>query len=293
MTAGISEEDWKRIERGGFDSQNPLETAAAYGLFKGGEEILQHQLGNTLLNAGLKEVLSAGLHSLRRRRKDLLPAGAAAARIEEALLDGKGFSLIRLGDGELLTLAQGTVLGVEEVQKAGPWLHYSGVAVPDLNARDQLGVAFLRSDLVGVPTSRFMTYGTLFLRIAAHHGWPIETMPLTSSVINYEIFEQTDLFPKILRRHKVLLMGRTAAELRAHLERQGVTTIAGHIPVDGMAAVEGALAESERYEFDVALVAAGIPACVICMRLRDRGKVAIDFGHLADALVNQTVRLSL
>lgn len=293
MTAGISEEDWERIRKGGFDSQNPLETAAAYGLFKGGDEILQHQLGNSLLNADLQDVIAAGLHRLRHRRKDLLPATVAAARIEEALLASKGFSLIRLGDGELLTLAQGTVLSVEEVQKAGPWLHYSGVTVPDLNARDQLGVAFLRSDLIGVPTSRFMTYGTLFLKIAAHHGWSIETMPLTSSVINYEIFQQTDLYQKILRRHRVLLMGRMAGELKAALEAQGVTTIVGHIPVNGMAAVEGALAESERFEFDAALVAAGIPACMICLRLRDRGKVAIDFGHLADALINQTVKLSL
>ena len=293
MTAGISEEDWERIRKGGFDAQNPLEAAAAYGLFKGGEEILQHQLGNTLLNADLQDVIASGLSSLQHKRKDLLPAGEAAARIEEALQVGKGFSLIRFGDGELLTLAQGTVLGVEEVQKAAPWLPYSGVVVPDLNARDQLGAAFLRSDLVGVPTSRFMTYGTLFLKLAAHYGWSIETMPLTSSLVNYEIFQQTDLYQKIFRRHRVLLLGRQAAELQAVLERQGVAAIVGHIPVDGMASVEGALAAAERFEFDAALVAAGIPACPICLRLRDRGKVAIDFGHLADALVNQTVKLDL
>ena len=38
--------------------------------------------------------------------------------------------------------------------------------------------------------------------------------------------------------------------------------------------------------FDIALVAAGIPSVVICQRLAaDYGKVAFDFGHLADAIV--------
>jgi len=293
MSTDISNEDWLRIAQGGFDLQNPVEAAAAYGLFKGGEEILQQKLSYSLLNAKLDEVIEAGLHQLGHRRITLLGANDVASRIETALQSGTGYSLIRFGDGELLTLAQDSVLTVQEVQKVAPWLPWAGVTVPDLAARDQLVEAFFRTDLVGVPTSRFMTYGPLFLRLASHYQWPIATMPLTSSVINYAMYEDTDLYQKILRNHKVLIIGNRSAQLHAVLEESGVSTVVGHLPVSGMSSIATVLAESNTYDFEVAFVAAGIPACVICPQLRDRGKIAIDFGHLADGLADKTHHIQL
>lgn len=289
----ISEDDWRRIARGGFDSQDPTETAAAHGLFKGGEEILQYEVGDAIFNADVRTVIKAGVRQLEARRIPLLPTRDVVARIDEALASENGYALIRFGDGELLTLAQDTVLTVQEVQTVAPWLRLSGVTVPDLQARDRLADAFNRADVVGVPTSRFMTYGSLFLRLASYYNWPIEHAPLTSSVVNYAIYEQTDFYQRILQRNRVLLMGNRSEKLHAVLEQSGFPTIAGHIAVDSMSAIESAVAESEKYDFDVALVAAGIPACVICPLLRDRGKVAIDFGHLADALADGGLKLQV
>lgn len=289
----LSEDDWRRIAKGGFDSQNPVETAAAHGLFKGGDEILQYQVGYAILNADLRTVIEAGVRQLEARRIPLLQTNDVVARIDEALASGQGYALIRFGDGELLTLAQDTVLTVQEVQTVAPWLHLSGVTIPDLNARDLLAEAFNRADLVGVPTSRFMTYGSLFLRLASYYNWPIEHLPLTSSVVNYAIYEQTNWYQRILRSKKVLLMGNRSEKLHTALEQSGFSTIAGHIAVQGMSSIASALAESEKYDFDVALVAAGIPACVICPQLRDRGKVAIDFGHLADGLADGGLKLQV
>ena len=289
----LSEDDWRRIAKGGFDSQNPVETAAAYGLFKGGEEILQHQLGYSILNADLPTVIREGLRQLEARRIALLQTDEVVSRIDQALLSDNGYALIRFGDGELLTLAQDTVLTVQEVQTVAPWLQLSGVSIPDLDARDRLAEAFSRADLVGVPTSRFMTYGALFLRLASHYSWPIEQSPLTSSVVNYAIYEHTDLYQRILRNNKVLLIGNRSAKLQTVLENSGFTTVTGHIAVEGMSSITSALQEADQYDFDVALVAAGIPACIICPRLRDRGKVAIDFGHLADGLADGNLKLSV
>lgn len=286
MTEPLTHQDWLRIAKGGFDAQDPVEYAAAYGLFKGGEELLQEQLGNSVLNADLRTVIDLGLHQLVARRIHLLTAQEVVTRLEAALAAGSGFAVIRFGDGELLTLAQDSVLTTDEVRLAAPWLHLSGVIVPDLQARDKLADAFQSADVVGVPTSRFMTYGTLFLRLASFYHWPIETMPLTSSVINYAINETTDFYQHVLQTRKVLLIGNRSAQLQTVLEARGVTSIVGHVPVTGMSAIPTALNESFQYDFDVALVAAGIPACVICPELRDRGKVAIDFGHLADVWVD-------
>ncbi len=293
MSLDLSEEDWTRISRGGFNAQSDLEMAAAYGLFKGGEEILQQHLGYSLMHASLTEVITAGMEELAHRRIGLLTANDVVARLDNALATGTGYSLIRFGDGELLTLAQDSVLTSQEVQQAAPWLWLSGVTLPDLAARDQLVDAFIHADLVGVPTSRFMTYGSLFLRIAAYYHWSIDTMALTSSVINYMMFEETNIYQRMLRRHKVLLIGNASESLHTALQADGFSSVVGHIPANGMASIPGVLADSLNYDFDVAFVAAGIPACVICRYLRDRGKVAIDFGHLADGLANKQLTLSV
>ncbi len=292
MAEPLTELDWARIAKGGFDTGNPLEMAAANGLFKGGEEVLQEHLGETLLNADLRTVIRLGLNQLDERRISLVTPHEVVDRIDAALETGKGYTLIRFGDGELLTLAQDSVLTTEEVRLAGLWLHLSGVTTPDLDARDKLIEAFQSADMVGVPTSRFMTYGPLFLRLASYYQWPIDTLPLTSSVVNYAMFEATDFYQRVLRIRRVLLMGNRSAQLQRVLESEGYSSIVGHVAVNGMSAVPEALHEAEPYDFDVALVAAGIPACVLCPMLRERGKVAIDFGHLADALADQRVRLA-
>ncbi len=55
-----------------------------------------------------------------------------AARIVYALDNRQPLSLIRLGDGELLTMAQESVHDIDYVRRAGVFLPYAGVNIPDL-----------------------------------------------------------------------------------------------------------------------------------------------------------------
>jgi hypothetical protein len=220
---------------------------------------------------------------------------AVAARVLEAVDGGRGFSLIRFGDGELFTLAQNTVLPADEVRLAAPFLfERHGVVVPNAEARDLLAGAFWNADLVGVPTSRRTTYSPMFLRLAAYHGWPIHTRPLTLSVINYMLYEHTDLYQTLLRRCRVLLVGNRSADLARRLGEAGFDGVVGHVAVpQGVLSVRAALDEIETHTFDVAFVAAGIAACLICPVLARQGKVALDFGILADDLTNPALGLPL
>lgn len=57
-------------------------------------------------------------------------------------------------------------------------------------------------------------------------------------------------------------------------------------PVAGYADIPRVMQRIRKHDFDLALVAAGIPAIVLCRHIADElGKVAIDFGHLANKLV--------
>jgi hypothetical protein len=50
--------------------------------------------------------------------------------------------------------------------------------------------------------------------------------------------------------------------------------------------------QTAEHSFDIALVAAGIPAVILCYRIAgELGRVAIDFGHLADKLVTGELQL--
>ncbi|MNF15190.1 hypothetical protein D3C80_2176880 [compost metagenome] len=59
-----------------------------------------------------------------------------------------------------------------------------------------------------------------------------------------------------------------------------------------MADVPRVMQLTAEHTFDIALVAAGIPAVVLCRRIAgELGSVAFDFGHLADKLVTGELQL--
>ena len=76
------------------------------------------------------------------------------------------------------------------------------------------------------------------------------------------------------------------------LQGHGVQ-VAGIIPaVAGMTDIPRVMQLTAEHTFDIALVAAGIPAVVLCRRIAgELGSVAFDFGHLADKLVTGELQL--
>ncbi|MNJ74948.1 hypothetical protein D3C77_719600 [compost metagenome] len=63
-------------------------------------------------------------------------------------------------------------------------------------------------------------------------------------------------------------------------------------PVQGIGDVHRIVNQAAPLDFDIALVAAGIAAVVICTRIaREQGRVALDMGHLADLFVKEEAAL--
>lgn len=269
--------------------------AAGYrdGVYAGGEALVaQHIPPDHILPAvAAADLIAAGFRQYAPSLTRLTSPHEMAGHIVAALDARRPFSVVRLGDGELLTLAADTVLPAQEVYELAPFLPYAGVPCSTPDIRAALAEAVRGADWVGVPISRAPTFQGLLFPVLRHFGIDWSGLKLTSSTINYGLHQSRLLLP-ILQGRRVLLIGSRAAELGVLLHHHGVQ-VTGIIPaVAGMADVSRVMQQTAAYAFDIALVAAGIPAVVLCQRIAgELGRAALDFGHLADKLVTGELQL--
>ncbi|WP_080833914.1 GT-D fold domain-containing glycosyltransferase [Cohnella massiliensis] len=275
-----------RPERNGSNRVDVLPDAYDEGVYDGGEALLEARLpaDRVYPDLTLDDVLAAGIAALKPSGIPLLGPAAVYDELERALDEGIPYSLVRLGDGELLTMAQGTVLSATEVSRQGPFLAYAGVNVPDIKARDVLTAAVQAASVIGIPLSRKPTFQPLLFKVWRALGIDWERIRLTTSTINYAL-EEGDYWPKLMAGRRVLVVGNAAAPLARVLGNRGVRIAAAVGPVRGISDWERVAEEASGHPFDLALVSAGIAAVPICVRLVERtGKAAVDFGHLADRM---------
>ncbi|WP_246073182.1 GT-D fold domain-containing glycosyltransferase [Paenibacillus dokdonensis] len=233
-----------------------------------------------------REIMAAGLQLYLPRLKPLLRPEEVHQRLEHSLAGGQPLSVVRLGDGELLALAHDTVLPLEHARSAGHFLTAAGMTLPDYHARSILADAVRKADIIGIPFSRLPTYQGLLFPVLRYYGIDYGPLIFTTSTINYALHEYGFL-QSLLRNKQVLVIGNLAEELARKLT-VSMVHVAGVIsPVNGFPDIPRVLSEASMHSFDIALVASGIPAVVICQRIAtELGKSALDFGHLADKLIS-------
>ncbi|WP_258881601.1 GT-D fold domain-containing glycosyltransferase [Paenibacillus sp. sptzw28] len=258
------------------------------GKYEGGEQWLEQLVpANVLLpEVTLQEVIAAGVERLRPMLYPLIDVQDVYAEMEQAIVSDRPCAVVRLGDGELLALSQGGVYDVETVKREGRFLPYAGVDPPDFAARDQLALAVRHAQIVGVPQSRRKHFQPLLHPVLRSHDIDAGSLRMTNSTINYGLY-QAGLLTQLLTGRKLLVIGNAASELARVLTGRGYTVSGVISPVKGFPDIERVMAELRDSDFDLALVSAGIPAVILCWRIAaERGKVALDFGHMADMIVN-------
>ncbi|MWV46855.1 hypothetical protein GRF59_24910 [Paenibacillus sp. HJL G12] len=258
------------------------------GSFAGGEEEVASLLPpyTVLPDVTAREIITAGLQAYLPRLKPLLRPEEIYHRIACSLAAGQPLAVVRLGDGELLALAHDTVLPLEHAKAAGDFLPLAGITLPDYASRGLLVEAVRKADIIGIPSSRLPTYQGLLFPIFHYYGIDYRSLAMTTSTINYALQEHGFLQP-LLRDRRVLVIGNLAGELAGVLLAASVHVAGIITPVNGFADIPRVLAEAAECSFDIALVASGIPAVVICQKIAvELGKVALDFGHLADKLIS-------
>ncbi|KGX89280.1 GT-D fold domain-containing protein [Pontibacillus marinus] len=284
----LPREEWERLKKFGHIEKGDEKNLAVEGLYYGGDKLVENKLKKYhYLPYNIEEIISAGMEKLKDKKINLKNAEEIANEIRDALEKKRGYSLVRLGDGELVFLSHDLLYSSEEIEKEPrlKFLKYAGVTLPDYEARDALASRLLQGDAIGIPVARFPTFQTLFTKLVKYHNWDLNKMNLASSTVHFEICHYTTLLHEILSKYKVLLIGNKMEKGKAYFENLGYNNIVGNIPVNGMKAVPDVVEKTKEYDYDVAFVSSGIPANLICGMLAEDHKVAIDFGHAIDWLL--------
>jgi len=269
------------------------EKAREEAVFAAGEELYEKALphGVILPDIGLQDVIAAGVERLLPLGIRLTSTAEVFDELENAIRDRTPYSVVRLGDGELMTLAQDIVMPAEQTAVQAAFLPYAGVTPPDIASRDLLASAIRQATIVGVPLSRRKQFQPLLFPVLRGHHLDIRSMRITSSTINYSLYQE-GLLQRLLQGKKLLLIGNASPGLAGILSAGGFWVTGVIAPVRGMADINRVVMEAGAADFDLALVAAGIPAVVIASRIAaELGKAAVDFGHLADGITKRELSL--
>ncbi|WP_317978669.1 GT-D fold domain-containing protein [Paenibacillus glycanilyticus] len=257
------------------------------GRYAGGEEIIDQLLPPNIIfpDLSLKQIIATGISMHMEQAIPLMLPEQVRDAILHAMEEKQPLSIVRLGDGELLTMAQEIVMPVDQVRREGKFLEYAGVKVPDLEIRNRLVEAVTGADIVGIPRTRMPNYQLLVSPVFQAYGLLLREKQWTDSLINYSLCTAGCLLP-ILQNRRVLLIGNMAEPLSTVLAQRGISIAGVVAPVNGARDAARIVAAARLYDFDLALVSAGIAAVLITEELaRVTGKVAVDFGHLANALI--------
>lgn len=214
-------------------------------------------------------------------QQPLASVNEVLAKIKRALQIRRPFSIARLGNGEALVLAHGVLVPMTQMPD---WLTYAGVKLPDETARQELLNAIKTADIVGVSTDRAnWDCAPLLRRIFAHYN--LRPRLLTDAAINWQLHRFDRLY-HALQGVSVVLVGRVAPVAAPILQKKGLN-IVNVVTLEGLTDLPRA--ENQILSgppFQVALVAAGIPATILCPRLARRANcIAIDYGHVINDLL--------
>ncbi|MBD0381620.1 hypothetical protein ICC18_15970 [Paenibacillus sp. WST5] len=257
------------------------------GKHEGGDAIVDRCLPDyqILPEITVEQIIHAGIEQLQPKIVHLLTPEALGDRIVAALNSHSPFALVRLGDGELLTLAQETIMSIEQIREEGSFLPYAGVNVPDLAVKGELVKAIRGASVVGIPKLRVRNFQPLAFSVFKAENIDYRGLTLTDSLVNYYLYHAGYL-SRITQGRRVLLVGNLAKQLAEVLRSHNVV-IAGEVaPVNGVPDIPRIKSIVAQHDFDIALVSAGISAVILSEWIASvMGKVAIDFGHLADAIV--------
>lgn len=258
------------------------------GKYDGGEFVLAQLTSEDMVlpDIPVEHVIALGYEQVKNLLQRLLHPDDVFSEIHAALQSKQPLSLVRLGDGELLALSHDKVLSSNLVRREGPFLGYSGIQIPDHKYRDQLAESIRHATIVGVPMSRTPNYHGLLLPAFRAHGLYLSQMRLTSSTVNY-MLSLHGYLQRLLQDKQILIVGNVATELAEVLRQRGLTVSGVIQPVRGVQDIPRVIKEAGQHHYDVALVAAGIPAVILAERIATQyGKVALDIGHLANKIVS-------
>jgi hypothetical protein len=199
--------------------------------------------------------------------------------ILDALLKKKPFSLIRIYDGELRMLGYKIFVSKEQMPN---WFRYTGVNVPNEEVRSALLKAFREADMVGLPTRDEFVFRPLAERVIDY--FKIQPKKICHGAIHSMLYKNGGL-ARLVKGRRIILLGCTIHKVAPNFAKMGAK-ISMVETVNSFSDIPRVMAKiSASPPFDMALVSAGIPAKILCTKIRKNfGKVALDIGHVPELI---------
>jgi hypothetical protein len=199
----------------------------------------------------------------------------------------KPFSLVRIGDGENFILAQEpihTARELIEMYNVVAGYGYSGIAIPNLKARDRLLKAVRRASVVGFLHQRdCYCWYPLTEIIFNHYG--IKPVRSCYAFINLELVTMPQFY-SLFRQARILLVGKPMTELAGILfRRYRFSNIVGLLNLRDYRDLDQVLDLLPSYNFEAAFIAAGANAKIVASAVQDMGRMGLDLGHAVDRII--------
>ncbi|KIL36979.1 hypothetical protein SD71_04600 [Cohnella kolymensis] len=203
--------------------------------------------------------------------------------LEEAVVNKKPCSLARFGHTEVC-IAYNTypewILGWNGRE-------YSGSTGAPQQMQQDLQTALKLVDIAGLHSSYVPAdkeYANLTKELLQH----LDFIPryICSAWITHKM-PHTDSFWKWLKKYKVALVGRRAAEAVPFFQEEKGVAVVTTLTLEGYGEIDSVCEElTKDGNWQIALISAGLPARILVSRLAPAsGRVAIDFGHALDQVI--------
>lgn len=215
--------------------------------------------------------------------KNILTTDEVLEMIKAAVDNKQPYSLARFGHGEIAELSWDTNPHFSYLMEY--YRDYAGITKPAREIKPQLIEAWKTATTCGVlPSWEDKTGAEKSIPIFKN----INSIPtsLCSAFINYEIHEK-ELFWRILKKQKVIIVGRRASQAEPIFKAKGVSVV-GTVGLNNIEELEKAYQTLiANDEWQIAILSAGIPATILAPQLANSTKrIALDIGHALDLIID-------
>lgn len=211
-------------------------------------------------------------------------------KINQALKEKKPLSVVSLGATETYVMAQYILLPEKQFMKHPQAVSTNnnksrrGFTFPNVKLRDELIKAARKADIIAYPLSIRTTDAGLmtekvFKKTGIRPKYVFEALLRRVMMVS-----QKKRFEDMLRNRKILLIGRSAEEVKAEMDKAWKDRlgfrITGAIPIDSYADVPAVKQQIDDSDFDLCLLCAGVYAVILATYIAEKhGKVAFDLGQ--------------
>ncbi|HZG79046.1 MAG TPA: GT-D fold domain-containing glycosyltransferase, partial [Paenibacillus sp.] len=232
------------------------------------------------------------------KREAMLSTEEVIERIRQAMADRKPLSVVRVGDGENICLAQYKVWSIRKTlgtrwAKLSRTTNWKGVRLPNVALRDQLIASIKKADIVGIPYENdqeiLAKQHTLRpLTDRCFRRYKIRPKAVCHTFVNRHMVEY-ESFWEMLRGKRAVVVSRWAGSLKRWVGKKYNDfdiDFVKLIRIDRFEEIPKVLKKMERVDCDIVLISAGVNAVILADRLaREQGRIAIDFGKSAVFMV--------